>query len=182
MMYISAILFAMLLFGLMYLYLNTADRYHIIDQPNSRSSHVVHTIRGGGILFPVALLIQFLFSGFQYSWFICGLILISTISFLDDIKNQDFKLRFSVHLVAVALLFFQLDLYVFPWYIVGLAFIFVIGGINAINFMDGINGITGGYSLVTLLSLLYIDISHLQFIDPLIIVAAIIADLVFNFF
>ncbi|WP_316809635.1 UDP-GlcNAc--UDP-phosphate GlcNAc-1-phosphate transferase [Pedobacter agri] len=182
MIYISIVFFTILLFGIMYLYLQTADRYNIIDAPNERSSHAEHTIRGGGIIFPIALLLEFAFSGYQYAWFITGLLFISAISFLDDLKNQDFRVRFSIHLLAVALLFYQLNLYVFPWYIVGLALLFVIGGINAINFMDGINGITGGYSLLTLLSLLYINISHFHFIDNMIIIAAIAAVLVFNFF
>ena len=182
MIYISIVFFTILLFGIMQLYLRTADRYNIIDTPNERSSHSEHTIRGGGIIFPIALLFEFAFYGYHYAWFMIGLVLISTISFLDDLKSQDFKLRFSIHLLAVALLFYQLNLYVFPWYVVGIALLFVIGGINAINFMDGINGITGGYSLLTLLSLLYINISHFHFIDNMMIIAAIAAVLVFNFF
>ena len=182
MIYIPIVFFTILLFGIMYLYLQTADRYNIIDAPNERSSHAEHTIRGGGIIFPIALLLEFAFSGYQYAWFMIGLVLISTISFLDDLKNQDFKLRFSIHLLAVALLFYQLNLYVFPWYIVVLGLIFVIGGINAINFMDGINGITGGYGLLTLFTLLYINITNYHFIDNMIIVAAIAAISVFSFF
>ncbi|RZL29875.1 MAG: UDP-GlcNAc--UDP-phosphate GlcNAc-1-phosphate transferase, partial [Pedobacter sp.] len=182
MIYIPIIFFTVLLFGIMHLYLQTADRYNIIDEPNKRSSHSIHTIRGGGIIFPIALLFEFAFSGYQYVWFIIGLTFISAISFLDDLKNQDFKLRFSIHLLAVALMFYQLDFYVFPWYIVLGALIFVIGGINAINFMDGINGITGGYSLITLLSLLYINMEYVEFIDNMIIIAIITAVLVFNFF
>ncbi|WP_231427191.1 glycosyltransferase family 4 protein [Pedobacter sp. Leaf250] len=166
----------------MYLYLQIANRYNIIDEPNKRSSHAVYTIRGGGIIFPIGMLLEFIFSGYQYGWFIVGLMFISAISFLDDLKNQDLKLRFSIHLLAVSLLFYQLDFYVFPWYIVLMSLIFVIGGINAINFMDGINGITGSYSLITLLSLLYINIEYIQFINHMIIIATITAVLVFNFF
>lgn len=182
MIYITIISFTVLLFGMMYIYLQIAEKYNIIDQPNKRSSHFIHTIRGGGIIFPIALLLEFCLSGYHNAWFIIGLMLISSISFLDDLKHQDSKLRFSIHLLAVALLFYQLDFYVFLWYIVLMAVIFVIGGINAINFMDGINGITGGYSLITLLSLLYINITKAPFMDNNILVAAIMAVVVFNFF
>lgn len=182
MIYIPIISFTILLFGIMYLYLHTADRFNIIDTPNDRSSHSIHTIRGGGIIFPLGLLFEFIFSGYQYIWFTAGLMLISAISFLDDLKNQDFKLRFSIHLIAVALMFYQLQLFSFPWYISIIALLFVIGSINAINFMDGINGITGGYSLLTLLSLLYINLNVTHFIDTMIIVAAITAVVVFSFF
>lgn len=48
--------------------------------------------------------------------------------------------------------------------------------------MDGINGITGVYSLVLLLSLLWIDVYHLNFIDPQLLMIAIGGVVVFNFF
>lgn len=178
----TLILFTVVLFGMMLLYLRIADKYDIIDKPNARSSHAVHTIRGGGIIFPMALLLEFAFSGFQYGWFILGLVLISAVSFLDDLKPQKARLRFSVHLLAVALLFYELQLFVLPWYLVVLALFFVIGSINAVNFMDGINGITGGYALVTLLTLCYINIKIVSFTDQRMLLAAIIALLVFNCF
>ncbi len=178
----TLILFTVVLFGMMLLYLRIADKYDIIDKPNARSSHSIHTIRGGGIIFPMALLVEFAFSGFQYGWFILGLVLISAISFLDDLKPQKARLRFSVHLLAVALMFYELQLFVLPWYLVVLVLFFVIGSINAVNFMDGINGITGGYALVTLISLCYINIKVVPFTDQRILLVAIVALLVFNYF
>ncbi|WP_443945493.1 UDP-GlcNAc--UDP-phosphate GlcNAc-1-phosphate transferase [Pedobacter sp. AW1-32] len=182
MIYLKLVLVFALLFGLMNLYLKVADRYNVIDKPNERSSHTEHTIRGGGIIFPIAMLLAFLFSGFEYAWFTIGLLLISVISFLDDLKPRDFKVRFFIHLLSVLFLFFQLKLFQFDWYVLLLALFFVIGSINAINFMDGINGITGGYALLTLLTLLYIDIFSVAFIDHMFIIVAIISVIVFNFF
>lgn len=178
----TLILFTVVLFGMMLLYLRIAAKYHIIDKPNARSSHSVHTIRGGGIIFPVALLFEFGFSGFQYGWFTLGLVLISAISFLDDLKPQKARLRFSIHLLAVAMLFYELQLFALPWYLVVLALFFVIGSINAVNFMDGINGITGGYALVTLLTLCYINMKVVFFTDQRMLLVTIIALLVFNCF
>jgi UDP-N-acetylmuramyl pentapeptide phosphotransferase/UDP-N-acetylglucosamine-1-phosphate transferase len=51
------IAFVLLCFEL--LYFKIADRYNIIDKPNHRSSHSKITIRGGGIIFPIAILIAF---------------------------------------------------------------------------------------------------------------------------
>ncbi len=178
----TLVIFTVMLFALMMFYLYLADRNNIIDRPNARSSHSVHTIRGGGIIFPLAMVLEYAYSGFNYSWFILGLVLISAISFLDDLKPQDSKLRFGIHLVAVALLFYQLQLFAFPWYLIAVALIFVIGSINAINFMDGINGITGSYALLTLLTLLYINRYEALFADQTMLVIAIIAVLIFNFF
>jgi len=178
----TLVIFTVMLFALMLFYLYLADRNNIIDRPNARSSHSVHTIRGGGIIFPLAMVLEYAYSSFHYGWFILGLVLISAISFLDDLKPQDSKLRFGIHLVAVALLFYQLQLFTFPWYLILVALIFVIGSINAVNFMDGINGITGSYALLTLLTLLYINRYEALFADQTMLVIAIIAVLIFNFF
>ncbi|MDY0907188.1 glycosyltransferase family 4 protein [Pedobacter sp. CFBP9032] len=178
----TLIFFIVFLFAVMLLYLRLAEKNNIIDRPNARSSHSIHTIRGGGIIFPLAMVFEYAFSGFHYGWFISGLVLISGISFLDDLKPRDAKLRFSVHLIAVALLFYQLNLFHFPWYLVAVALFFVIGSINAVNFMDGINGITGGYALCTLLTLLYLNQNETLFVDQMTLLVATLAVLVFNFF
>ena len=69
-----------------------------------------------------------------------------------------------------------------PWWYVVIAFIFCTGVINAYNFMDGINGITGGYSLVVLGALAYINCAVTQFVMPELIYIAIAGCLVFCFF
>ena len=42
-------------------------------------------MRGGGVIFVVGVILYYLFFGFAYSYFFAGLLLISVISFLDDI-------------------------------------------------------------------------------------------------
>ena len=167
---------------LILLYFRLAVQFKIIDKPNQRSSHSRITIRGAGIIFPIAILLQALFSGFQYPLFTSGLLLISIVSFYDDLKPISNKIRLLVHLLAVSLLFMQAGLLVYSVWIIIPVYIVVIGAINAFNFMDGINGITGAYSLITILSLYFINETHLLFVlnEWLIIVA--ISLLVFNFF
>jgi UDP-N-acetylmuramyl pentapeptide phosphotransferase/UDP-N-acetylglucosamine-1-phosphate transferase len=75
----------------------------------------------------------------------------------------------------------MLDLQWSWWYVI-IAMICCTGIINAYNFMDGINGITGGYSLVVLLSLAYINEFMLHFTDSKFIYVLILAVMVFNFF
>ena len=127
----------------MLLYFRIATHYNIIDKPNHRSSHSEVTIRGGGIIFSFAALVFFIIENFKYPFFISGLVAIAVISFVDDIVTLNNKLRISVHLIAVALLFCQWKLFAMPWYYIVISAVFVIGIINAYNFMDGINGITG---------------------------------------
>jgi UDP-N-acetylmuramyl pentapeptide phosphotransferase/UDP-N-acetylglucosamine-1-phosphate transferase len=173
--------FIIVLFAAEIIYFKIADRYNIIDKPNHRSSHSEITIRGGGIIFPLAILLWFVFSGFQYPLFILGLLLISAISFADDLKDLSKRLRLITHLTAIICVFFQLNLFSANLMLPA-AFILIIGVINAYNFMDGINGITGIYSLVTLATLLWINIYHVNFVDSGIIISAILGAIVFNFF
>jgi UDP-GlcNAc:undecaprenyl-phosphate GlcNAc-1-phosphate transferase len=162
-------------------YFRIALSYGIIDNPNSRSSHVNPTIRGGGIIFPIAILLWFLMNDFQYVYMVLGLIAIATISLLDDIITLNTVSRSVVHMIAVAALICQIS-FLLEWYYYIPLFILVIGFINAYNFMDGINGITGGYSLVTVISLGYINRSVITFTSESLIVYVFLSIIVFNFF
>ncbi|QGW28754.1 hypothetical protein [Phnomibacter ginsenosidimutans] len=123
-------------------YLRMADKLNIIDKPNQRSSHTRITVRGGGVIFPVSLLLYSIVHGFPYLYFIAGLTLIAVISFADDLKHQSRKLRLAVHFAAVSLLLFQVNEMSLPYWLLPILFVLSIGVINAYNFMDGINGIT----------------------------------------
>ncbi len=149
-MFVPYLLIALLLLGLLLLYFRVARHFNIIDHPDTRTSHVRPTIRGGGILFPVAVLIWYLLFGMQYTWAVGGLLLISAVSFLDDVVGVGAGIRFAIHLVAVSLLFQEIGLWSYHWYWIALAFVLTAACINAFNFMDGINGITSFYTLVTL--------------------------------
>jgi UDP-GlcNAc:undecaprenyl-phosphate GlcNAc-1-phosphate transferase len=175
-------IFFIVLFAIELIYFKIADKYNIIDHPNHRSSHTKVTIRGGGIIFTISFLIGFFYCGLEYSYFLIGLLLISFISFMDDIKPASKRIRILVHLISVGLLFYQLGMYNLPFYWLLLGFTFVIGTINAINFMDGINGITGGYALLTMLTLYYINRFIILFTDEKYLIAVITALIVFNFF
>jgi UDP-N-acetylmuramyl pentapeptide phosphotransferase/UDP-N-acetylglucosamine-1-phosphate transferase len=176
------ILLFILLFAAEIIYFRVADHFNIIDKPNQRSSHSSVTLRGGGIIFYIGILLYFLVAGFHYPWFFAGLTLISIISFADDITQQSKKLRLSVHFLAMILLFYQWNLFSMPWYFTLFALIFCTGILNAYNFMDGINGITGGYSLVLVGSLGYINYFQIHFVDNVLIIMLLLSILVFNFF
>jgi len=177
------VVFAILL-GFISIYIQIAKYLHIIDQPNTRSSHSRITIRGGGIIFPISALIWFFLSGFQYPMFFSGLIIISTISFWDDISQLSSRLRLVFQFVAISFLFFDLGYYQYSWWIWSIVFIAAIGIINAFNFMDGINGLTGAYSLSVLLGLWMINTYQYQFVDNDLMYSisiSIVVFLLFNF-
>ena len=176
------IIVIVLFFAVMPLYFRIAERYHIVDRPNQRSSHTQLTIRGGGIIFLFAALIAWI--RLPELWLpLLGLFIIGIISFLDDRITLSNKVRIFFHLVAVSLLFYHFSLFtIFPLYGLILIYIIVIGVINAYNFMDGINGITGAYSLVVLGGLQYVNLQQNAFIDAGMIWLPIMACLVFLFF
>lgn len=166
----------------MLLYFKIADHYNIIDHPNERSSHSEITIRGGGIVFLFAAMISLIVYP-EYWLPILGLFIVGIISFIDDRITLSGRLRLIFHLIAVTLMFSFLGVFtLFPWWLTAGLYIFVIGIINAYNFMDGINGITGLYSLVVLSGLQYVNHSVSSFIEPDLIWFPILASLVFLYF
>jgi UDP-N-acetylmuramyl pentapeptide phosphotransferase/UDP-N-acetylglucosamine-1-phosphate transferase len=163
-------------------YFKVADRLNIIDKPNLRSSHTVITLRGGGIVFYFGMLLYFVLFKFQHPWFLAGLTLIAIISFADDLKPRPSWLRMCFQVVAMGLMFYQWGLFEFPWFFTLIALVFCTGVLNAYNFMDGINGITGGYSFVVIAALWYINNFVTSFVDADFLALIAIALLVFNFF
>ena len=163
-------------------YFHIADKYNIIDKPNERSSHARITLRGGGVIFYFGVLAYFLTNHFEYPWFMLALTLITFISFVDDIRSTSQALRLVFHFSAMALMFYQWGLFSLPWWTLIIALIVCTGIINAYNFMDGINGITGGYSLVVLGALAYINTKIVSFVEADFIYTSLCAVLVFNFF
>jgi UDP-N-acetylmuramyl pentapeptide phosphotransferase/UDP-N-acetylglucosamine-1-phosphate transferase len=172
----------LLLFVAELAYFRVANYFNIIDKPNQRSSHTRITLRGGGVVFYIGALLYFVLQGFQYPWFFGGLTMLSLISFADDVRPQSSKLRLLIHFTAMGLMFYQWGLFELPWYFSMCALVVSTGILNAYNFMDGINGITGGYSLVVAAALLYINTYRVQFIDNELIYYVILSLLVFNYF
>lgn len=181
------IIFALLLIAEL-IYFKIADKCNIIDKPNERSSHSSVVLRGGGIIFLIGVWIWSAFFGFQYPWFLAAVTLAAGISFVDDIRSLPDSVRLVVQFTAMGLMFLQLDiLHLEMWWIVLIALIVCVGASNIINFMDGINGITAGYSLAVLVPLLLVSrsmvlVSGEGFIDESYLLVAIIGVLVFSLF
>jgi UDP-N-acetylmuramyl pentapeptide phosphotransferase/UDP-N-acetylglucosamine-1-phosphate transferase len=181
-MTVPYLILAAILFLTELLYFRIADRHSIIDKPNERSSHKRPVVRGGGIIFIVALILWFAYEGMQWPWFIAGATAAGLISFADDVSSQSAGKRFAIHFVAVLLMLYQASVFDWSWWLVLVVLIICIGALNAFNFMDGINGITGIYALVTLFSFAYIDRYVHPFTEESLVIAIGIAVLLFLFF
>lgn len=171
-------IFFMVLLLVELFYFKIADRFNIIDKPNLRSSHTQITLRGGGILFPIAVVLGF---GMGYvSWALAlAVLLVAVVSFVDDIRPLSQLPRLVAHLLAIGLVMYDIEIVVFGWYWLPIVAILLIGWINAFNFMDGINGITVLYALVSLVSFRFLP--ELAAAIPMLDVMGI-ACLVFAFF
>lgn len=139
--------------------------YPILDHPNARSSHSRPTPRGGGVGVVVAFVagMAVLYAGAEFARLpppqflgvIGAAVAIAAVSLVDDVKD----LRFSVKLGAQALAALVavatglvLDRLALPsvgqvsigWLGVPLTLFWIVGCTNALNFMDGLDGLAGG--------------------------------------
>lgn len=163
-------------------YFRIADKCNIIDKPNQRSSHSTIVLRGGGIIFMIGAWVWSVFFGFDYPWFLAGLTLVAGVSFVDDIHSLPDSVRLVAQFAAAAMAFYQLDILHWEmWWIVLVALIVYVGATNVINFMDGINGITAGYSLAVLFPLAALNTDD-KFVVQSLIFTTIIAAIVFCIF
>lgn len=180
--YVTYLIIAAILLVAELLYFRIADRFNIIDKPNERSSHTKVVLRGGGIIYVLGMWIYAAFFGVEMWPFLLGLTLVAGISFVDDIHSLPDGVRLVVQFVAMFLMFYQWDVLNWEsWWIVLAALILCVGITNAYNFMDGINGINGGYTLAVLLPLAWLN-SRMGFVDQRLIIVALLADLVFCWF
>jgi UDP-N-acetylmuramyl pentapeptide phosphotransferase/UDP-N-acetylglucosamine-1-phosphate transferase len=122
------------------------------------------------------------FFGFHYIWFLVALNIAAGVSFVDDLKSLPDSVRLGCHFTAMALMFYQLEiLHTNMWWIVILALIVFVGASNVINFMDGINGITCGYAMATLIPIFLLN-REMAFMEESLIVVVALADIVFCYF
>ena len=179
---ITYLIIATILVAVELIYFKIADHFNIIDKPNLRSSHTKIVLRGGGIIFLIGAWVWSAFFGFQYPWFLVAVTLAAGVSFIDDIHSLPDSVRLLVQFVAMGLMFYQLDMiHANLWWAVILALIVCVGATNIYNFMDGINGITAGYSLAVLIPLLLRNCSG-KFVESSLIVVMILSVLVFSYF
>jgi UDP-GlcNAc:undecaprenyl-phosphate GlcNAc-1-phosphate transferase len=141
----------------------------VMDLPNARSSHITPTPKGGGVGIVVAFLlgIAVLYGSATFSriadpYFravILSAVLIAVVSYLDDIRNWPFTVKLAAQVFA-ALAAVGSGLYVsvyrLPWigpldlgWAGAIATIaWILFATNAMNFIDGLNGLAAGTALI----------------------------------
>lgn len=171
-----------LLFFLELFYFLIADRFNIIDKPNARSSHTQVVLRGGGVIFTLGLWVWSLCFGFPYPWLLAAVTLAAGVSFVDDIRSLSDGFRLVAQFLSMGMMLWQLGLFHWStWWLLPIALIVCVGATNIYNFMDGINGITGGYSLSVLIPLFLINRQR-AFVDESLLIVISLSVLVFCWF
>ncbi len=183
-----------ILIALEFLYFKIADHFNIIDKPNGRSSHSSVVLRGGGVVFLLGVWLWCAFFGFHYPLFLVAVTLAAGVSFVDDVRSLPDSVRLVTQFAAMGLMIWQLLLFVpsdcgvemlgSVWAkvtFVIVALFVCVGATNIYNFMDGINGITAGYSLAVLVPLMLMN-ARVGFVETSFLVVVVWAVLVFSFF
>ena len=206
--YVTYLIIAAVLVAAELCYFKIADHFNIIDKPNQRSSHTRIVLRGGGIIFTIALWIWSIWYGLTsvyfghdsaigeqvlmalaafkvpYPWLLAGVTMAAGISFVDDIHSLPDSLRLVVQFASMFLVFQEVGFLQWEmWWIVAGALIVCVGATNIYNFMDGINGITGGYSLAMLIPLFLLNRKYAFMEESLLVVIglSLLVFCLFNF-
>ena len=170
------------LFAFELAYLQIAKSLKIVDMPHHQSSHRGWVIRGGGIVFYVAFLLWSIMHGYRWGGGLLGLTILASISFIDDVRSVSPIIRLICQFVAIIVMFDHSGLLNNSLHVIVILAIACVGAINIYNFMDGINGMTGGYSLVVSLALLYLNKYMVHFAPESLLVYVTMSVVVFCFF
>lgn len=146
-----------------------ALKHRIMDIPNERSSHDRPIPLGGGMTIVVLTLAGVIVCGYglldsSWDWseilvYVVGAFIIASSSLVDDIRSLPNRVRFASHSLGAILViwgFGYWDTISLPflgqlhlgWFGIPITFFWIVGLINAYNFMDGIDGIAGGQAIV----------------------------------
>ncbi len=143
-------------------------RVGVLDRPGHRSSHTVPTPKGGGVGVVAAFLLGMALLGRGSDPAAAGVTLaaagIALVSFLDDVLGWPFSAKLAAQLAAAGLAvasgLWLHDLRVpvlgsvpLGWLGVPMTLVWVVAATNAMNFIDGLNGLASGVALIAALAL-----------------------------
>jgi UDP-GlcNAc:undecaprenyl-phosphate GlcNAc-1-phosphate transferase len=202
----SLLLDGIIIFILSILFIQLVEKYAVVlkmvDVPNERSSHDTPTPRGAGIAIYLAFLTViaiFHFSFFmQYIGFFIAATLIFSLGVYDDLKDTSAKIKLVIIAISSVIVFLFNDFSIATlgnWfgydltlpYIVSFLFtIFAIAGFtNALNLIDGLDGLAGTISFVILAALFYIGFIYndqFMILITFFMMASILGFLIFNWY
>jgi len=147
------------------LLLNPESKLYVVDDPNNRSLHDVPKPRTGGIAIVTSIFLSWLIIavtsdvGFFIFYLLIGLLVLASISYIDDRNSIPQLWRLLMHFVAAYFivssgLSLSADYFVnqngdeYKFVLDILTILIIVWCINLYNFMDGIDGLAGGMGVI----------------------------------
>lgn len=178
--------------------INYSHKLKLIDKPNERSLHQVEKSRAGGIAIFLSFIIGLIFFNVNLSFYlVLGFFIVFFLGIYDDIKNLSSKIKFFWIMLSATFIyidgyfitsigvFFKVDL-IMPTSIAYLFLLFaVVGFINAMNLIDGLDGLSSGIGIVILISFAYIGFKYSDnflFYISMTLIFSLFGFLVFNWY
>ena len=154
-------------------FISIAPKIGLVDIPNGRSSHKSPTPRGAGLVIGLLFFLgMFIFQtklSFELVFPMLALFIVFLCGVIDDLKNLSSKIKFLFIIIATLILIYDGYIVTFVGTFLGqdinlgyLAIPFTIfamaGFTNALNLIDGLDGLAGGISSIILFTLLIIGV------------------------
>lgn len=177
---------------------NNAAKLGLIDIPNKRSEHVKHTASGAGIGFYLAILLVFsvfyLDVMLSYACTFSAIFLVYIVGVMDDHHDTAPNTKFIIIALSTVLLYFD-DILInnlgsffgfelsLGWFALPFTMFAVVGFTNALNLIDGLDGLSASVSIVILGSFFYVGYMHDDFFMMLLagaFISTLLGFLLFN--
>ena len=166
-------------------------RIGVLDQPGHRSSHVRPTPKGGGVgpvvalllMLPIAILLS---HATVASWRVAVLLVavaaLALVSWLDDLRQYRPIVKLVAQLMCAGLVTTLLvPIATGAWLAVAIGFCWLMFVTNALNFIDGLNGLAAGSMALCGMALGLDAADPLQAGTGLLLCAGLIGFLPFNY-
>jgi len=159
-----------------YFLIHYAEKFGLVDLPNERSMHKKVTPRGAGIAFVLSVLLVLLLLDFEhfktYYYIYLAIAIVFIAGAWDDLKNITPKTKFLFIFFSSLLLYvndfaiyslgtyFGYEIILPVWFIFPFTYFAIAGYTNALNLMDGLDGLAASISIVIFVTFLVIGIEH----------------------
>ena len=200
MVYFSTILLSVFItISLIPMMIRLAETYQMVDLPNPRKVHVRPVPRIGGLAMALGVFVPVvlwaLTDDFVRAFVLAAGVLV-VFGFIDDMKGLGYRAKFSGQIIAALIIILYGgvrisslgsllpgDLQPADWLKITLTLVAIVGVTNAFNLADGLDGLAGGVSLLSLCCigyLAYLDDSTTVLIITMAMAGAIFGFLRFN--
>ena len=144
------------------------DKLNIIALQNERTIHNGRIVRIGGYAIYISFIICayiFLKTDVQINSILFSSFLVFMIGLYDDIHDVSPKVKLLVEIIAASIIIFYGKIMlrgitipylpgdICEWISIGITYLWIIGITNAINLIDGLDGLSSGISIIVLVTL-----------------------------